>query len=382
MLSKPVAAEPKPTIVKRQPVDLNARIAAIREPTLEKGDATQSQSMLSKPVQVQPEEKEIVPKIMEPWMKTSPIDQKDFVTVIVQHVDPSGKIWVMNKENAMMSNNLLREINKGISAAPRPELHECKVDELFRCPFEDIYYRGVVLEPVSAAVTVLCRLIDYGNEVVVPIGELKSAIPAMRKLNAFAFPIKFEKERKVKVDDTLNVKIKTMKDDVMIVAVEGEGDNSVTTMKDIEIVPCSGSKLYCLDYSNIKRGYISACVNDFKAIARIDNLTAKISDYCKRQHQPYSPVLGEVCLGMFGDMQWYRALVSKIIESDFEIIFIDFGNIATVTSKELRKIPEEYTHPCLMNKCFIKGESVVKNFGFFCSTVFKLLVRDSFGMIY
>lgn len=178
--------------------------------------------------------------------------------------------------------------------------------------------------------------------------------PPLRKTE----PIKkkIAKQQSVDVDSAIT-SIKSLalvKEEI----IEPEPD-PITTMDDIEIVTLpSGQKLFCLDYSNIAKGFISACINDVKAVAYIDSLIAKISDYCNRQHQPYSPIHGEVCLCKFED-GWYRAVVSKVIDSsNFEIALIDYGNVMTTSSKGIRKIPKEYIHPCLTNKCYIKGESL------------------------
>lgn len=293
----------------------------------------------------------------EPWMKPSPIDEKGFVAVVVQYISPDGTVWVMLEKDATASSNMFREINKGISCAPTPDSNEIKVNSLFRVPYEEIYYRGVVLEPVSTTGTVSARLIDYGITVTVPIGQLKSTVPVMRNLNAFGIPIKFDSQRKVNVDDKLKIKMKTIKDDVMIVEEE---EGARFTMNDIEVVPLpipATKKLFCLDYSNVKKGFISTCVHDPKAIELVDWFACKISKYCDGTNESYSPQAEELCLCKFTDNQWYRAVVSKVIDADkFEIVFIDFGNITTESSQNIRKMTREFTHHCLLNKCFIKGQ--------------------------
>lgn len=164
----------------------------------------------------------------------------------------------------------------------------------------------------------------------------------------------------VDVDSTIssiqNLSLENVKEEIIKPEPEPE---PITTMDDIQIVGLrDGQKLFCLDFSNIEKGFISASINDVKAVAFIDSLCSKTSDYCNRQYQSYSPQPGEVCLCKFEDNQWYRALVSKVIDSStFEVTSIDYGNMTTVSSKDVRKIPKEFVHPCLMNKCNIKGES-------------------------
>lgn len=143
-------------------------------------------------------------------------------------------------------------------------------------------------------------------------------------------------------------------------------NNTIVTMNDIDIVPIpSGKKLYCSDFTNIEEGYVSACVYNPKAIAHIDKLTAKITDYCQSTNEIYCPQANELCLCRYKeDGQWYRAMVEKVIDSKiFEIEFIDFGNKASVQESDIRKIPEEFMHHCLVNKCYLKDfpENPTKN---------------------
>jgi hypothetical protein len=264
----------------------------------------------------------------------------------------------MLQTNEVASNKLLRDINKDIADAPIAKLAEINVNQLFRVMFEDIYYRGVVLEPIDSIGMVLVRLIDYGNEINVPIDTLKLPIPIMKNLNAFGFQIKFQSPRPVAIGDALDIKIKSINDeDVMTVLVEGE--NEIISIDDLEIIPIPlGVKtdLFCLDFSNIKQGYISACVYDPKAISNIDNIGPEISAYCARSKDAYQPIAGELCLAIFEDDEWYRAEVIKAIDSNkFEIMFIDYGNITTVSTSNIRKMPEEFMHHCFMNKCIVKG---------------------------
>lgn len=149
-------------------------------------------------------------------------------------------------------------------------------------------------------------------------------------------------------------------DDVDVVVPSKE---DILTMKDIEIVPLPrGEKLVCTDSSQIANGYMSACINDKKAIVLIVRLNEKITEHCKRSNDGYRPSMDELCLCKFDeDNQWYRAVVSKIIGEDtFELIFIDFGNRTKTSSQSIRKITEEFTHQhCLVNKCYIKGKLIV-----------------------
>ncbi len=156
-------------------------------------------------------------------------------------------------------------------------------------------------------------------------------------------------------------KITQSNDPTMEIVKESESNvkRPKLTMDDIEIVPLPpGKKLVCTDSSLLEEGYISVCINDMAAIQLIDRLSIKITDYCSKINECYKPTDNELCLCKFDeDNLWYRGVVTKVIDSDmFEIRFIDFGNMTTVTSNSIRQMAREFTHHCLVNKCYIKGK--------------------------
>lgn len=130
----------------------------------------------------------------------------------------------------------------------------------------------------------------------------------------------------------------------------------ITTMNDIQIIPIPvGKKVCCMDFSNIKKGYISACACDMKAVAFIDKMCSKITNYCLSTNESYCPQVKELCLCQYQeDQDWYRAEVQSVKDSTFEIEFIDFGNKTAVKSSNIRKMPQEFKYHCLVNKCYIK----------------------------
>ena len=114
-----------------------------------------------------------------------------------------------------------------------------------------------------------------------------------------------------------------------------------------------------MDSSNMDKGCVSLCPNDRKALRFIDRMSSTIADYCNsRSNECYRPRVGELCLCLFDeDKEWYRSVVTKLMDEDtFEVEFIDFGNLSTACSKNIRKMPRELLHDSMVNKCHIKGE--------------------------
>lgn len=294
-----------------------------------------------------------------PWLTPVPIDGNEFVDVIVQYVAPNGVAWVSQAKHETDCNNLLRMINRTLNAASTPDPVEIKVGALFVAPFEDVYYRVVVVESDSTKDCVSVRLVDYGNDIELKIGELKTPLPPVAIANAYAFPINFKNPRAAKIGDQMKVKKEAMDGNVMLVVVDGE--TSMLTMQDIDVVPLpvgDSTKLVCLDHSNVKFGYISACIPDPSAVKFVEEMGASMTKYCRGVTSEHSPRANELCLVKFVDGQWYRAVTLSVIDANkFEIVFIDYGNIIIVNSSQIRKMIDDFLHPCLMNKCFIQGES-------------------------
>lgn len=267
-------------------------------------------------------------EVVGPWMKPCPVEENAFVDVVVQYVAPDNTTWVSLVKHENANNQLLRDINKNISVTTTPSPTDIKVHSLFLVPFEDIYYRGMVLQPISAKDTVLVRLIDFGNEFHLPVGQLKIPLPSMLDHNAYAFAVKFENPRSAEIGNVLKIRKESMDQDVMTVTVQ----SPIITMKDVDVVPLPvGVKknLVCLDFSNVGMGYVSACISDKKAIQFVEETGPKMTDHCASSKDVgYSPQVNELCFAKFEDGQWYRAVTLKVIDSDkFGIMFIDYGYV-------------------------------------------------------
>lgn len=295
-----------------------------------------------------------------PWMKPFPMEDNVFNDITIQYVAPDGTAWVSLVKKEGENTNLLRKVNKIVSVAATPDPKDIQVNSLFIVPYEDIYYRGVVLKPATREGTVSLRLVDFGNEFDLPIGELKTALPSVCEENAFAFPIKFKNPRNAEIGICLKVKKESIEHGIITVSVEGEVDapSDMITMNDIDVVPLpegANKDVFCLDFSNVGSGYVSLCAQSDKAVKFIESMGVKMSKYCEEMKDEYRPQVNELCLAKFEDEGWFRALTLKVIEPNkFEIMFIDYGNISKVTSSAIRKMTSDFTHPCLMNVCYIK----------------------------
>lgn len=65
--------------------------------------------------------------------------------------------------------------------------------------------------------------------------------------------------------------------------------------------------------------------------------------------------ISEVCLAIFeDDNRWYRCvcLGNASIET-CQLAFLDYGNVAFVHVKNIRRITKEFLHPYIANTCYI-----------------------------
>jgi len=57
----------------------------------------------------------------------------------------------------------------------------------------------------------------------------------------------------------------------------------------------------------------------------------------------YSPKKGDICAAKFVDDQWYRARVEKMGANDVAVLYIDYGNRASVPKTKLGSLPSSFT---------------------------------------
>ena len=59
----------------------------------------------------------------------------------------------------------------------------------------------------------------------------------------------------------------------------------------------------------------------------------------------YQPKRNDLCAAKFVDDQWYRAKVEKIGASEVQVLYIDYGNRATVPKTKLGTLPGVFHTP-------------------------------------
>ena len=57
----------------------------------------------------------------------------------------------------------------------------------------------------------------------------------------------------------------------------------------------------------------------------------------------YSLILGDLCAAKFVDDQWYRAKVERLSGTDVIVLYIDFGNRATIPRTKCGVLPASFS---------------------------------------
>lgn len=295
------------------------------------------------------------------WKKPFPLD--DTVTdVIVLHFieSPTTTCWVMQQKHANERSQLIKDINHLHQHIDVIDKDAITINEIFCVLFEGIHHRGLVIYRINSQ-EVLVRLIDNGHSFPIRISAIKPLHQTARDVNAFAFEINFQTSHAVAIDQILQIsKISAEADGVINVRLEEE---KTFIQDDLELEPLPVNvpmELFCLDYSKIDMGYISACENDAAKIKSINGLSDQISEYCrlKNDQKYYRPRLEELCLAYLDDdQQWYRAQCIQEENSNlFMLVFIDYGNICEVHSHNIRKMVKQFMQPSIMHMCCINGK--------------------------
>lgn len=371
------------------------------QPKLTKSNDSQPKE--SKDLADRNEEKNLLINGLEQLMSNDPKSWQlsflinDDVLVTIVHVDeiPTTNCWAVQSQYFSKTKHMQYELKRLHCNNEVAGSQKIMTNEVYAIEYKDTYYRGVCLYR-SSTKEVLVQLIDVGQTLQIPIHTIKVLDPRFKYINAFAFEVYLDKPENIVVGQILrtnrsavnsagvmNVKMvepidekivssckRSKKDETMPIPAgtteeqEDEIISSSSHNNHIDTIPLPADgpiEMFCLDYSNIENGYISACVHDPEKIKSINKMSDDISNYLLTEGiaGAYSPKLDETCFAYHDfDHQWYRAecIAVKGLDS-FKVIFIDYGCTRTVRSLNLRKFSIKFNQPAIMHFCCIQGKS-------------------------
>ncbi|XP_018328089.1 uncharacterized protein LOC108738948 isoform X2 [Agrilus planipennis] len=122
-------------------------------------------------------------------------------------------------------------------------------------------------------------------------------------------------------------------------------------------LPSGKQQVICLATNNINEGIVVFCDTVVEILTTIQTA---INEYMESDPPPYQPQESlEVVLAYFED-DWYRAMnLSEKGEENHELLFIDYGNCASVDPAFIRKIPSNLVQfPRVARFCYLKDVKV------------------------
>lgn len=234
--------------------------------------------------------------------------------------------------------------------ANQTELTETARNTLCSVQFEEIWYRGVVLQQKLSG-NFLVELLDYGNRIEVSGADLKQLPEDMKQIPAQAirFTIHQNVHETLNIDDILEVFVRKHFEDmthlINVVKVLQEEDIEVKSEEPVEKqedcfteIPASNLEL------QIGESVIIVNVVDNKLILR-NKATAAISKQvyahlASMQKAPINnPKVGQLVLCSKDSIEGlHRAIITKITEKTAEVKFIDYRDSDTLALQSLRNM--------------------------------------------
>lgn len=285
----------------------------------------------------------------KPWLLHFPLEKAvgEPFEVIVQCLVAPARAWVMLASYEAECDKLLNNINQQLGTAGEPVKYEAiQVDDIFAAPYENWFYRVVVLEKTDPSKSLLkVRLIDYGNEIVIPSTELRPPLLLMKNLRAFAFQVEIVNlSHPLEVNERIRIKVKD--------APEVDG------RKIVEIVqaPVTPYLLDMLGNGEDKSGEggIIAILSSRTALVMLTTATVKPTMKVLYNHLPevapkqFPPLADKLKIGDLvcietADDGWSRGLVVEQHDKNWLFYAVDNGTVELITDeKQIRSLPEEY----------------------------------------
>lgn len=285
----------------------------------------------------------------KPWLLHFPLEKPvgESFEVIVQCLVAPAQAWVMLASYEVECNKLLNNINQQLGAVGEPVRYEqIEIDDIFAAPFENWFYRVVVLEKTNPSKSLLkVRLIDYGNEMIIPSTELRPPLLLMKNLRAFAFQVEIVNlSHPLEVNERIRIKLKDVPE--------------VNGRKLVEIVQAPVTP-YLLDMlgdgeENFGEGGIIAILSSRKALVMLTGAVVKptmkvlynqLPEVAPKQFPPLADKLkiGDLVCIETADDGWSRGLLVEQHDKNWLFYTVDNGTVELISDeKQIRSLPEEY----------------------------------------
>ncbi|XP_058453750.1 uncharacterized protein LOC131431855 [Malaya genurostris] len=282
------------------------------------------------------------------WLEPFPLEKQDgeLFEVIVQCLvnGNSKRLWVILASHEAVCEKLLRDIQSQLVRNGEPIKYEqIEVNDIFAAPYEcDYYYRVIVLEKVNSAKSLVkVRLIDYGDEIILPTSELRAPLLLMKNLRAFAFQIEIVNlNRPLELCERIHVKVIRSEQECKFVEMEQTPiENHLLDMLGNGEDKCGSGGIVSVLSSKKALVMLSSVV--VKPIMKI--LFTQLVEVAPNFPVENDPKVSELfCINSSG-AGWSRGLILDQHEKNYLVYTVDNGTIDLVLKdQQIRTLSDEY----------------------------------------
>ncbi|CAD6239274.1 GSCOCG00008673001-RA-CDS, partial [Cotesia congregata] len=307
---------------------------------------------------------------------------KNNSSVAIQAFRDASIVFVRSLETKEVERylNVVQEAARLAQAAPKVSKVSIGDKVLAQFKLDDNYYRSIVVDVKGQEIKV--AYLDFGNQEVTEIERLKEMPKALKQQEDGCVKVVLKGIEKLPLTPEASAFLGTIadqdtpfvlsydskiQDGVILTAKDGvrvndkinkflkpkfEEQQEIFKLTDIEMgkLGSVGAKTNALYLGVLEPGYkyIFAPM-DRELIAHLSTvMPAQLMEYAEKTEY-YIPRFNELCVALF-EGEWCRGCCFNPTakEGTAEIYFMDYGNIAPVKHKDLRKMPEEFMKPCAL----------------------------------
>ncbi|KAG1688555.1 Transforming growth factor-beta-induced protein ig-h3 [Nymphon striatum] len=278
----------------------------------------------------------------------------DVSYVILQHVQSLEEFYVILIQSLDSLKRLFQNLQVVYSDTVQYSVQKVDPSKAYavKSNGDNMWYRAKIVSMVDDDITV--QFFDYGNTEKISITNMKSLLPEFKEIDAFAIKCKLnddltndEKEKLLGLErNMIMVHVVKQIEDIYVVDIkllnisEPLADSSkINYFKQLEITPETTEEVTISYAASTDNFYVqlNKHAKQFLVLMNeIDDLYSSATpDKCLQEDA--------ACVIQFvEDEAWYRAKIDAVNLSDntVEVIFIDYGNSASVQSEECFQIYE------------------------------------------
>ncbi|GIY05760.1 hypothetical protein CDAR_506451 [Caerostris darwini] len=279
-----------------------------------------------------------LPKIDTLQKQLMPLDKVDRISICYMQDDIFYVHLLSSREFITM---LESELSKGETFDSLINMPE--VGDLVCAKFTDgIWYRGTV-ETVHRNNSCEICFIDYGNNEIITLDNMKILPDSLCSYPVFSIPVKFKNIEKLQSHIEFGMSVFAVK----VVALSPE------QIPVIDVEPEHNKKLSCIESQALPGSPIEAGVcyveedvfylQKASDAEKLEELTIELQNPISLKSLSHTPTIGELLNIKYQDGQFYRGLVKEKCDNKYKIYFVDYGNTDVVDVTNIYCLPSKYS---------------------------------------